>query len=266
MKIGAQMFTIREHLKDEAGIEAGLRRLKAIGYDAVQASALGPCSVDRLAGWLDELGMELFATHSPWSRLADPAELKTLIAEHKKLGCSHIGLGMRPDVFPDTRDGWTAFIAKVSEICAAVRDAGLTFGYHNHAFEFRKFGGVRAIDRLAEECPALHIILDVFWVQAGGANPADYIDRLKGRITLVHLKDYRVSGRERQFAEIGEGNLDWHDIIPRCEKNGVPYAAVEQDGDFLTGDPFESLALSRKFLMDNGFWNRPDAGTGFGNG
>jgi sugar phosphate isomerase/epimerase len=95
--------------------------------------------------------------------------------------------------------------------------------------------------------------LDVFWAQAGGVNPAEYIDKLKGRIKIIHFKDFRIQGRNRQFAEIGEGNLDWNDIVPRCERNGIPYAVIEQDANFLVG-PFESLALSRKFLVDNKFW------------
>jgi len=254
MKIGAQMFTIRDYTKDERGIEASLRKLKAMGYDLVQASALGPCDADRLAGWLGELGIELCSTLSPWKRLENPDELKRLIAEQKKLGCPHIGLGMKPDTFPDTHDGWTAFIGKLDGICKTVRDAGISFGYHNHEFEFQKFDGIRAIDRLVDECPDLDIVLDVFWVQAGGANPAEYIDRLKGRIHVIHFKDYRVQGRTRQFAEIGQGNLDWRDIVSRCNGNGIPYAVIEQDDDFLTGDPFESLALSREFLVGNEWW------------
>ena len=254
MKIGAQMFTIRDYTKDERGIEASLRKLKAMGYDLVQASALGPCDADRLAGWLGELGIELCSTLSPWKRLENPDELKRLIAEQKKLGCPHIGLGMKPDTFPDTHDGWTAFIGKLDGICKTVRDAGISFGYHNHEFEFQKFDGIRAIDRLVDECPDLDIVLDVFWVQAGGANPAEYIDRLKGRIHVIHFKDYRVQGRTRQFAEIGQGNLDWRDIVSRCNGNGIPYAVIEQDDDFLTGYPFESLALSREFLVGNEWW------------
>ena len=254
MKFGAQMYTIRDYLKNEQEIEASLRKLKALGYDLVQASGLGPHSVDRLAGGLGEIGIELCSTHSPWERLSDPAELKTLIGEHAKLGCSHVGLGMKPGVFPDTREGWTEFLGRLDGISRTVRDAGMSFGYHNHELEFQKFGGVRAIDRLVEECPEIDIVLDVFWVQAGGANPCDYIDRLKGRIKVIHFKDFRVSGRTRQYAEIGEGNLDWKDIVSRCEKNGIPYAIIEQDGDFLTGDPFQSLAMSRKFLTENGYW------------
>ncbi|MDR0315749.1 MAG: sugar phosphate isomerase/epimerase [Treponema sp.] len=253
MKIGAQLYTIRDFCKVPHDIESSLRRIKAMGFNLIQISSFGPCDVDLLAGWIKELEMEVCVTHNSWGRLTEPAELKKLIDENKKLGCSHIGLGMKPGIFPDSYHGYTGFIRKANEICKQVQDEGLSFGYHNHEIEFQKFGGVRAIDRMMAECPDLYFILDLFWVQAGGASPAAYVEKMKGRIKVLHLKDYRVIGQTRQFAEIGEGNLDWDDIIPRGEKNGIPYAVIEQDSDFLV-DPFESLALSRKFLMDKGYW------------
>jgi sugar phosphate isomerase/epimerase len=255
MKIGVQLYTVREYLKDEKGIETSLKRIKEIGYDMIQLSGLGPCDIDKLAGWVKEIGLEVSGGHDPWERVSEPAELKKLIVEYKKLGASHVGIGMKPGVFPNDYDGYTGFIKKVNEICKQVADEGLSFGYHNHEFEFEKFNGIRAIDRMIEECPSLYFILDVFWVQAGGRNPCEYVDKLKGRIKIAHFKDYRVSGRTRQFAEIGEGNLEWDKIIPLCEKNGVPCAVIEQDADFLV-DPFQSLALSRKFLLEGGWFTQ----------
>ncbi|MDR0497480.1 MAG: hypothetical protein LBH42_07695, partial [Treponema sp.] len=90
--------------------------------------------------------------------------------------------------------------------------------------------------------------LDTFWVQAGGANPLKYIKKLEGRVKVAHFKDFRIVNRTRQFAEIGAGNLDWDEIIALCKSTGIPCAAIEQDADFLV-DPFESLAMSRKFLL-----------------
>ena len=254
MKIGVQLYTIRDYAKDPENIEATLRRIKAIGFDLVQISGLGACDTELLARWFKELDIEVCGTHSPWDRIADPTELKKLIDEHKKLNCRQIGLGMIPGSFPRTNEGYTRFIKKANDICKQAGDAGLTFGYHNHELEFQKFNGIRVFDRLIEECPDLYFIPDVFWFQAGGVNPSTYIEKLKGRIEIVHFKDFRVKDRERQFAEIGEGNLDWADIIPRCKKNNIPYAVIEQDGDFMI-DPFESLALSKKFLTDNGYWS-----------
>jgi sugar phosphate isomerase/epimerase len=253
MKIGVQMYTIREYLKTEKEIASSFKRLKEIGFDMVQLSGLCPIGTDELASMLKENGIEACGTHSPWERVADKAELDKLIAEHKTLGCSQIGIGIKPDIYPDTYDGYTGFIKKANEICEQIENAGLGFGYHNHELEFMRFNGKCAIDRMIEECPKMEFTLDVFWVQAGGANPCDYIDKLKNRIRILHLKDFRVSGRQRQFAEIGQGNLDWPAIFSRCAKYGIPYAVIEQDADFLV-EPFESLALSRKFLVDSGYW------------
>jgi sugar phosphate isomerase/epimerase len=202
MKIGVQMYTVREHLKNEAEIESALRRIKAMGYHLVQLSGLGPCDIDHLAGWVKELGIEVCGTHSPWERIADPEELEKLIDEHKKLGCTDIGIGIIPNIFPLTHDGYTDFIKQVNVICKKVKNSGMTFGYHNHELEFQKFNGVRAIDRLIDECPDMYFIFDVFCSQAGGVNPSEYIDKLKGRIKIIHFKDYRIQGRTRQFAEI----------------------------------------------------------------
>ncbi|MDR2095202.1 MAG: sugar phosphate isomerase/epimerase [Treponema sp.] len=249
MKIGAQLYSAREYCKTPEDIEATLRRTKAIGFDVIQISGFGPCDIDLLSAWVKELGLDVCVTHVPWPRLSDPSELKKVIAEHKKLGCGQIGLGSRPgDVYPNSYEGWTRFIRKANEICRQVADEGLSFGYHNHDFEFQKWGGVPAIDRVIEECPDLNFILDTFWVQAGGGNPLKYIKKLDGRIKVIHFKDYRIVDRIRQYAEIGEGNLDWDEIIPLCKAQNIPYAVIEQDADFLA-DPFESLVLSRKFLL-----------------
>ncbi|MCL2833363.1 MAG: sugar phosphate isomerase/epimerase [Treponema sp.] len=249
MKIAAQLYNCRDYCKTPQDIEATLRRAKTIGFDVIQISGFGPCDPDLLAGWVKELGLEVCLTHVPYQRLADQAELKKVIAEHKKLGCPIIGLGSRPgDVFPNSFEGWTRFIKKARELSKHIKDEGLNFSYHNHDFEFEKWNGVTAMDRLIEEVPDMLFTLDTFWVQAGGANPLKYIKKLEGRIKVIHFKDFRIANRTRQFAEIGQGNLDWDEIIPLSKSIGVTHAAIEQDADWLA-DPFQSLAMSREFLL-----------------
>ena len=249
MKLAAQLYNVREYAKTPEGIEATLRRVKAIGFDVVQISGFGPCDPELLAAWVKEAGLEVCLTHVPWPRIADPPELKKVIAEHKKLGCPLIGLGARPgDMYPNSYEGWTRFIKKAREITKQIKDEGLDFSYHNHDFEFEKWGGVTAMDRLIDEAPDLFVTLDTFWIQAGGANPLKYIKKLEGRIKVIHFKDFRIFKGARQFAEIGLGNLDWDEIISLCKSTGIPCTAIEQDADWLE-DPFESLAMSRKFLL-----------------
>ena len=248
MKIAAQLYNTRDYCKTPHDIEATLRRIKTIGFDVIQISGFGPCDTDLLAGWVKELGLEVCLTHSPWARITDTAELPKLIAEHKKLGCPIIGLGARSsDAYPNSYEGWSRFIKKANEVTKRIKDEGFDFSYHNHDFEFEKWNGVTAMDRLINEIPDMLFTLDTFWVQAGGASPEKYIKKLEGRIKVIHFKDWRIVNRERQFAEIGQGNLDWNDIIALCKSTGVYCAAIEQDSNWLA-DPFESLAMSREFL------------------
>ena len=250
MKIAAQFYNLRDYCKTPSDINATLRRVKTLGFDVIQISGIGPCDTDLLAAWVKELGLEVCLTHTPWPRLADPVELKKVIAEHKKLNCPLIGLAARPgDTFPNSYEGWTRFIKKTREIAKQIKEAGLDFSYHNHDFEFEKWHGVTAMDRLIEEAPELYFTLDIFWVQAGGANPLKYIKKLEGQIKVIHFKDFRIFNGARQFAEIGLGNMDWDEIIPLCKSTGIPCAAIEQDADWLE-DPFQSLAVSRQFLLE----------------
>ena len=249
MKMAAQLYNCRDYTKTPQDIEATLKKTKALGFSVIQISGFGPCDPDLLAGWVKGLGLEVCLTHTPWPRLADQAELKKVIAEHKKMNCPIIGLGSRPgDVFPNTYEGWTDFIKKTNEITKQIKGEGFDFSYHNHDFEYERWNGVTAIDRIIDACPDMLFTLDTFWVQAGGASPQKYIKKLEGRIKVIHVKDFRIVNRTRQFAEIGQGNLDWDEILPLCKSTGISCAAIEQDSDWLV-DPFESLAMSREFLL-----------------
>jgi sugar phosphate isomerase/epimerase len=94
--------------------------------------------------------------------------------------------------------------------------------------------------------------LDVYWIQAGGGDPADWIRRCAGRQPLLHLKDMTVGpGREPRMAEIGEGNLNWPAILAAAAESGVEWYLVEQDHCY-GRDPFESLAISYRNLRGMG--------------
>ena len=95
---------------------------------------------------------------------------------------------------------------------------------------------------------AFEFELDTYWIQAGGANPVDWIKKVDGRMSVVHFKDMMIKGDAQHFAEIGEGNLNWPDIIKACRDTGVVWAPVEQDTSFRS--PFESLEISFKNLQE----------------
>jgi len=244
--LAAQLYTVREFLKTPEDIERSLRKVKKIGYNAVEVSGLGPIEPARLKELVDEIGLNICATHNPFIRFKDDTE--ALIAEHKLWGCKYIGLGSMPQDYRTSIDGYHAFIRDISKPAKKIADEGLQFVYHNHKFEFQNYDGVTGMDILLNgTSPATFgFELDTYWVQSGGANPIDWIKKFKGRMKIVHFKDMAIKDDQQVFAEIGQGNLNWPEIIKTCRKTHVEYFSIEQDKCFR--DPFESLSMSYNYL------------------
>ncbi len=241
--IAAQLYTVREHMRTPDQIATGLRKIKEIGYPAVQISGIGEIEPKHLKDLLDQEGLIACATHVPWDRMVN--DFDNLVAQHKLWECKYVGLGAMPSEYKEDRAGWVRFAKEASEVGKKFLDHDLQFIYHNHAFEFQKYDGVTGLDILLEESDpeAFHFELDTYWVQAGGANSVTWIEKVAGRMKVVHFKDMGNAGtNDPVMAEVGEGNLEWPEIIAACKKIGVEYAAVEQD--ICPGDPFDSLEIS----------------------
>lgn len=249
MEIGAQLFTLREHCKTLDDFALTLRRVADMGYRNVQVS--GTCAFD--AAWLKEQldlnGLRCVVTHTPAPRLT--GETEAVCREHHVFGCEHIGLGWY--AFDKEKDGqdYDCFLRTYRPVAETIRAGGRQFVYHNHDQEFKKVEGKLILEKLAEdfEPSLLGFVPDTFWIQAGGGDPAAWIERLSGRVTCIHLKDYAYG---RTFAPIGEGNLNWPRIFAAAEKAGTRYMLVEQDNCY-GEDPFECLKRSYDYLRSEGF-------------
>ncbi len=245
-QLAAQLFTLREFLKTPDDVKETLKKVKTIGYDAVQVSGVGPIDPALLKTYADEAGLKICATHISADRLRN--DLENVIKEHKLWGCEYVGLGSLPGNDALSREKVVAFAKEFSEIGRTLRKNDLYFIYHNHKFEYEKFDEQTCMDILFEETDpdAFGFELDTYWVQAGGANPVEWIEKVKGRMAVVHFKDMAIVKNEQIFAEIGQGNLQWEAILDACEKIDVKWYAVEQD--VCRRNPFESLEISYKFL------------------
>lgn len=253
MKTAAQMFTVREFTKTPAELAKAYEKVAKIGYTAVQPSAHGPIEAAELKRVLDENGLECCSTHDGFDRFT--GELDELIEDHQLWGCRYPAVGGIPRGMR-TGGGYLEFARRFDAIGAKLRERGMLFCYHNHDSEFAKFDGKTAMEIIMENSAPEHLSMeiDTFWVTAGGGDPAAWIARCaaRGPTPLVHFKDFAVDGatRERKFAEIGEGNLNWPAILEACRAAGAEYAIVEQDR--CDGDPFDSLKLSYENLRGMG--------------
>lgn len=243
IKVGAQLYTLRNFMQTPEDIEKTLTRVKEMGFDVVQLSGHGPIDPQRLADIVKHLDLDVCVTHNPYDRLVN--DLDALIAEHRMLGCDTIGLGAMPEQFRTDAAGTEAFLAAMQPVTAKLAANGMKFGYHNHNFEFEKFDGRRVIDRLIEDTGAdFGFILDTYWIQAGGGDPASFVRKVAGRMKVIHFKDMAIYGWKQEFAPVGEGNIDFMPVIAALRDTGVEYIVIEQDQ--CRTDPFDCLAVSKK--------------------
>jgi sugar phosphate isomerase/epimerase len=249
--VAAQMYTLRDFTKTPGDIASSLKRVSEIGYRAVQMSGLGPIDPTELKTICDGEGLAICATHTGYDRLRD--ETDAVIEEHRIWDCKYPAIGGLPKPYrEDGANGFIKFAREASEVARKLSDAGLTFGYHNHSFELEKFDGRTALQILFDESDpeVFQFEIDVYWIQHGGADPAAWIRKAKGRADLIHVKDMEMKGREQLFSEVGEGNLNWPTILEACREAGTRWYIVEQDR--CQRDPFESLAISFKNLAEMG--------------
>lgn len=249
--VAAQLYTVREFTKTPEDLEKTAKKIKEIGYNAVQVSGIGPMEPERVKEIMDKEGLKICATHVGFNLLQE--DLDAVIRQHKLWDCKYVGVGAMPREYQDSKEGYVKFAKEASEIARKLADEGLSFIYHNHHFEFMKFDGVTGMDILLNESDpeVFGFEIDTYWIQAGGANPVDWIYKVEGRMKVVHFKDMGISNeRQAIMTEVGEGNLNWEAIIKACQDTRVEWAAVEQD--ICQRDPFESLAISLKNLKELG--------------
>ena len=134
---------------------------------------------------------------------------------------------------PKDAAGWRDFGARVEKAGAPLVAAGLSYGWHNHDFEFTALtDGSMPIENLFEGGPGLTLEFDVAWCARAGQDPVPWIDKLADRVTSVHVKDIAQEGEnltEDGWADVGKGTMDWAGLIPRLRATGCDLFIMEHD-------------------------------------
>jgi sugar phosphate isomerase/epimerase len=248
-QVAVQLYTLRDFTKTIEDFTETCRKVKEIGYQAIQVSAIGPISDEDVRRIAADHGLAICATHESGKSIFEDA---TAVA--KKL--ERLGTKYTAYPFPHLPLTTTAELkdlaAKLDEAGKVLRDHGKVLTYHNHHIEFMKIDGVRILDYFIDNCDPVNLQyeLDTYWVQYGGGNNVEYAQALKGRLPLLHLKDFQITPeRQIAFSEIGAGNLNFKTIIAAAEASGCEWFIVEQDS--CPGNPFDSVKQSFDYIKAN---------------
>ncbi len=248
-KLGLQLYTARECIKDEQSLDAVIEKLVSMGYTQVQTAGW---ESENMAAICKKHGMEIVGTHYNFDKIQN--EVEDTVRLHEKLGTTNVGLGVMPEWAHKDMDGLMRFIEIMNKTAEIYSKYGFKLTYHNHSFEFASIDGKKiTMDYLYEGFDKKNIsfVLDTCWVANAGADIREWIEKLKGRLDILHLKDirhYDGPNTHQEMCEVGNGLICWDKVIKTAEDTGVKYFVVEQDKFWIDGDPLKSLQVSVDYL------------------
>jgi len=252
-KLGVQLYTIRDYMKTAEDIRASFKKLKAMGIDQGQTAG---CAIDyaEYGKIAEEEGIEIVGTHDNFELMRD--DFETSYKNHLALGMKELNMGIGGYFKTKNLEDIQQFIKEANDVAKKVAEKGGKFTYHNHHGEFiKQENGKNMMEMLLEDLDPENasFVLDTHWVQRGGGDVVEWIYKLEGKIDILHLKDMAVVRDENgvvvpAITEVGNGNLNWDDILEAAEETGVKYYVIEQDENWIDGDPFKSLEFSVNFL------------------
>ncbi len=243
---GLQLYTVRSLLEQD--FPGTLRKVAALGYREVQVSPRAGHAPTAIRSMLDDAGLRAPSIH-----MAGPPD-QEIEAAHA-LGARFVFLsappqvvrridgkwGIRDDV---SLDEWKRIAEGLNRTGARFAEAGLRFGYHNHAFEFVPTEGRLPFDVLVDETDPETVLIeiDLGWAQVGGVDPRVYFARYPGRFPVCHVKDVLDDG---SFVDPGTGTVPFEAIFEQREAAGLRHYFVEHD---TTKAPLETARVGFDFL------------------
>jgi len=247
LPVALQLYSIRETLGDN--FEYGVRRVTEMGYAGVETAGF-PGTTPEAAGKLfKELGLAVPAAHSQLPLGEYKNEVLDALAA---IGCPRLICPVIPQGL-ETVEQVKEACDRLNEANAVAVEAGITFGIHNHYWEFEMVEGRTVFDRLTDDLdPAIFFELDTYWVQVGGADPVGVVKALGERAPILHVKD-GPGNREEPMLAVGDGVMDVPSVI-RAGGAATEWLVVEIDR--VAGDMMTAVERSYTYLVNEGLGRR----------
>jgi len=259
--IGLQLYTVRDAMS--ADVSGSLQKVSDAGYKYVELAGyadgkfynMDPGDFKKL---VNDLGMEILSSHTQVEAQGITLDnAKKMAEDHALLGVKYC---VQPWVVPEARKtiaSYQKMVADWNKVGEIMKDHGIMFGYHNHNFEFDNVEGkIPYFDIFMTELDKnlVTMELDIFWTTKAGQNPIEVIKRYPGWFELFHLKDmytneapFFTTDGVRDFAPVGEGVIDFKEILEVKDIAGMKYMIVEQDLS-RDRDPFGDINKSVRNL------------------
>jgi sugar phosphate isomerase/epimerase len=247
--LGAQLYTVRQEAARD--LPAVLDSVRKIGYTKVETywDIYGHPAAE-LRRMINDRGLAAPSGHFNYDGL------ESKIDYAKLLGVEYAICPMLPESMWFTLDAYKRAADQFNIWGENIHQAGMQFGFHNHNYEFRRFGDTTGFETMMNRSDpkVVCIEMDCYWITQAGGDPLQMFQQYGNRIKLLHLKDRKPgfptsqvkNAASEHFTEVGAGTIHWREILAAAEKNGVKHLFVERDSGDLPA--MESLRISYQNL------------------
>lgn len=252
MQIGAQFYTLSKYCQTLDGFADAMARVADMGYKTIQVSGVCPYEPEWLAEQLKKNGLTCELTHPSMDKIKNPDKL---VSDQNIYNCKYMGVSWMPQEYRGSLEKVKEFCDQFDASAYRIKELGSQLMYHNHAFEYDPLEGTTIMDYICDRFPTdiLGLTLDTYWVEYAGVDVISEIQRHKGRLHRIHLKDMEIlQDGSRRYAPVGYGVMNFEKICQAAVDAGSEIAFVEQDECF-ERDPFECLRLSLEYLKSIGY-------------
>ncbi len=242
MKLGIQMYTLRDHIDSPDAMLRVLEEVKRMGFDGVEFAGFADVPAETLKAKLDELGLVCVGAHMGLDDFK-PENLEKTLADVKTLGMKTVGIG---GADTSTEDSLSHVIDVLGHAHEVFGKEGIRVYFHNHTEEFKAPLFATApgtiFDRLKAVCD---MQVDTYWSFVAGQDNYKLITENKDRIVHLHIKD----GVGRKPMALGEGENDLATVVKAAKDAGIEWLILENDDPVPTG--LEDAARSMAWLKAN---------------
>lgn len=226
-----------------------MRKVASIGYKYLEFEKYYGNDLNNFKNFLKEVDLKPLAGGSAMAQMLKEDQFKKMIGDALTLEKKYMicywpwmdnGNNKKLDDFKQASDN----LNHLGEVC---NKEGIRLAFHNHDKEFVKVeGDIWGFDVLLKNTDPekVAVLLDIYWCTKGGADAVEILEKNRGRIEMLHVKDMDKTP-EKLYTCPGYGVIDFKKIFSQSVKSGVKYYTVEIDSH---PQPLQCIQDSYKYL------------------
>ena len=238
--IGLQLYSLRDIISED--ITNIIEKVAAIGYKEVETYGYSKkdgfwgLDAKAFASLLKQNGLKSPSGHFDMDGFMEGKgsdNLKSYIEAANVLGNKYVTVPYLQESTRITADDYKKVASKLNEAASLCKSSGLRLAYHNHDFEFTKFGNTTGYEIILNETDKslVDFELDLYWVVRSGVDPLALFKAHPKRFTMWHVKDMDKKNNALN-TEIGQGAVNFKSIFAEAKLAGVKHYFVEHEFNY----------------------------------